>query len=109
MNTDLLKKYSELHRQIKVIDKLIIVLEAVKKNVANTSQYNFEGNSKYGKVFAIKIDQHRFYTIDTSKAGYRILYICRYEKKESQKNTKKIKQSIEAIDKIEINLIELWK
>lgn len=106
-DTTLLQKFSEIHRNEKLKRKLAIIFAAIKTNVSNSTQYNYEGPCENGKIYAIKIDSHRFYTIQITNNGYRELFISRYQKKESQKNTKKIDQTLEAIKKIEIQKMNL--
>lgn len=101
-NSDLSKKFTEINRNDKLTKKFVLVIEAVKANAHNKSQYNWESDFKSGSVYAIKIDNHRFYTLQITNNGYRELFICRYAKKESQENTKKITTTIESIESINI-------
>ena len=101
-NSDLSKKFTELHRSKALINKFVLVIEAVKKGIANSTQWNFESKTSSGDIYAIKVDQHRFYTLTTKSEGYRELYICRYGKKESQKNSKKLTSTIDSISNIQI-------
>ena len=101
-NSDLAKKFLELNRDKKQTNKFVLVIEAVKRGVANTTQWNFESKTDLGDVYAIKVDQHRFYTLVVKNAGYRELYISRYAKKESQQNSKKLKSTIDSISNIQI-------
>lgn len=106
-NSDLTKKFTEINRNEKLIKKFVLVIEAIKYKTENKTQYNWEANFELGSVYAIKIDFHRFYTLQTTNRGYRELYICRYGKKESQENTKKLTTTINTIEKIQIQKIEL--
>lgn len=106
-NSDLTKKFSEINRSEKLTRKFVLVIEAVKLKTENKAQYNWEADFEFGSVYAIKIDSHRFYTLQVKKDGYRELYICRYGKKESQSNTKKLTTTINTIENIQINTIEL--
>ncbi|WP_157494225.1 hypothetical protein [Fulvivirga imtechensis] len=101
-NSDLSKKFTEIHRNKTLINKFVLVIEAVKKGIANRTQWNFEAKTKHGDIYAIKVDQHRFYTLAIKSGGYRELYICRYGKKESQKNSKKLTSTIDSISTIQI-------
>ena len=101
-NSDVTKKFTEINRNPKLINKFVIVLEAVKQNVANKTQFNFESKCDLGDIYAIKVDIHRFYTLFCKSGGYRELYICRYGRKQSQQNTKKLTTTIESIHKISI-------
>lgn len=105
-NKDLSNKFVDINRDIRLLNKFTIVIEAVKENIANKSQYNWELDIPgIGSVYAIKIDKHRFYTLQIVFSGYRELYICRYGKKESQENTKKLTDTISSIKSIEIQKI----
>lgn len=75
----------------------MIVLEAVKNNVHTTEQFNYESECPDGKIYAIKVDDYRFYTIMNLFDSYRDLYISKYEKKKTNKNNKKINQSLDSI------------
>lgn len=101
-NPEVVKKFNIINRSEKLLTKFILVIEAVKKGVSNKTQFNWEASSPLGEVFAIKVSEHRFYTVQSSNAGYRDLYICRYGKKQSQSNSKKLTKIIESIDKINI-------
>ena len=101
-NSDLTKKFTEINRDEKLIKKFVLVIEAVKTNTHNKTQYNWECDFTYGSVYAIKVDSHRFYTLQVTNGGYKELYISRYGKKESQENTKKLTATIESIEKIQI-------
>jgi len=83
----------------------VLIIEAIKQNVANSTQWNFELKTPDGDVYAIKIEQHRFYTLVKKVNGYRELFICRYGKKESQTNSKKLTNTIESIAKLEIETL----
>lgn len=106
-NSDLTKKFTEINRNEKLTKKFVLVIEAVKCKTDNKTQYNWEADFEFGSVYAIKIDLHRFYTLQTIKNGSRELYIYRYGKKESQENTKKLTTTINAIKSIQIEKIEL--
>lgn len=101
-NSDVTKKFTEINRDVKSINKFVLVIEAVKNNVANKTQFNWEASCEYGEIYAIKVDSHRFYTLVTKNMGYRELYICRYGKKQTQQNDKKINDIINSISKISI-------
>lgn len=101
-NSDLTKKFTEINRVEKSIKKFILVLEAVKTNVHNKTQYNWEGDYPCGPIYAIKVDEHRFYTLQVANGGYKELYISRYGKKESEQNSKKLTSTIETIQHIQI-------
>lgn len=106
-NSDLTKKFTEINRSEKLTRKLVLVIESVKNKTENRTQYNWETDFNFGSVYAIKIDSHRFYTLQINSGGYRELYICRYGKKESQENTKKLITTINTIQNIQIEKIEL--
>lgn len=75
-------------------------------NIANKTQYNWELDiPTIGSVYAIKVDKHRFYTLQILNLGYKELYICRYGKKESQENTKKLIDTISSTKSVEIQKI----
>lgn len=97
-----MKKFNEVNRNERLWKKFILVIEAIKINAHNRSQYNFEAKYAFGDVYAIKIDSHRFYTLHTTYMGFRELFISRYGKKESQENTKKLTQTINSIESIDI-------
>ena len=101
-NSDVTKKFTEINRNERYISKFVIILEAVKQNIANKSQFNFESRCALGDIYAIKVDNHRFYTLCCKSGGYREFYICRYGRKQSQENTKKLTTTIESIHKISI-------
>lgn len=102
---DLVSKFVELNRNPISLKKFLLVIEAVKLGSANRTQYNWEQDFSFGSVYAIKVDQHRFYTLQKTNFGFKELYICRYNKKESQTNTKKIQSTIDSIEFIEIQKI----
>lgn len=103
-NSDLQKKFVEITKNDTSWHKFVLILESIKQNIANTTQFNYEGSCELGDIYAIKIPpHHRFYTLIRKDEGYKELYICRYGKKESQKNDKKLTASINSIHKIEIN------
>ena len=101
-NSDLLKKFNEIHRKDVLINKFVLVIEAVKKGIANSTQFNWEYNTPRGDVYAIKVNEHRFYTLVINEGTHKEYYISRYGKKESQQNTKKLTSTIESIANIEI-------
>ncbi|WP_113661766.1 hypothetical protein [Pedobacter nanyangensis] len=101
-NSDLVKKFNEINRVEKLTNKFVLVIEAVKINAHNKTQYNWEGECAMGSIYAIKIDSHRFYTLQIVNKGYRELYISRYGKKESEQNTKKLTATIQTIQHIQI-------
>jgi hypothetical protein len=80
----------------------VLVIEAIRTSNDNRTQFNFEGKCSYGDIYAIKIEEHRFYTIIFKDSGYKNLYICRYGKKQSEKNDKKLTTTINSISEIEI-------
>ena len=106
-NSDLVKKFNEINRNEKLTRKFVLVIEAVKVNDYTKSQYNWEADFKCGSVYAIKVDSHRFYTPQVVNNNYRELYICRYGKKESQENTKKLTSTVNSIENIQIEKIDL--
>ncbi len=107
-NYELTKKFTEINRNETLKKKFILVIEAVKVKAANKSQYNLEGSFPIGSVYAIKVDQHRLYTLQrSSNDGYRELFIYRHAKKETQKNDKKLNDTIDTIKKIEIEIVKL--
>lgn len=106
-NSDLTKKFTEINRNEKLTRKFVLVIEAVKTNSHNKTQYNWEADFDCGSVYAIKVDTHRFYTLQITNNNYRELFICRYGKKESQENTKKLTTTIDTIESIQIEKIEL--
>lgn len=81
--------------------KFTLVIEAIKLNTANREQFNYESECELGKIYAIKIGSHRFYTL-IHICDYKELYICRYGKKETQKNDKKLTDTINSIKRISI-------
>jgi hypothetical protein len=104
-NKDLVTKFVDINRNPSVLKKFILVIEAVKIKAHNKTQYNWEMDLPIGSVYAIKVDSHRFYTLQIERLGCRELYICRYGKKESQENSKKLTSTITAIESIEIQKI----
>lgn len=101
-NSDVMKKFNEINRNIKVAKKFVLVIEAVKENVANKSQWNWEDNCEMGDIYAIKVDNHRFYTLVSKNYGYRELYISRYGRKQTNSNGKKLTDTIFSISKISV-------
>lgn len=101
-NSELAKKFTEINRSPKLTSKFVLVIEAVKIKVANKTQFNWEAKCKFGEIYAIKVDNHRFYTLVTKDMGYRELFICRYGKKQSNKNDKKLLSIINSIPNINI-------
>ena len=55
-NSDLVKKFVEINRDSKMLKKLIMVIEAVKINNFNRTQYNYEGKTALGDIYAIKVE-----------------------------------------------------
>lgn len=103
-NSDVVKYFNIINRNETLTRKFAIVIEAVKNNVATRLQFNWESKCEYGDIYAIKVDQHRFYTIVLKNNGYRELYICRYGKKESEQNDKSLTTTINSISKITLNI-----
>ena len=101
-NSDVTKKFTEINRSVKLTNKFVLVIEAVKNNIANKTQFNWEASCDLGEIYAIKIDNHRFYTLVCKNSGYRELYICRYARKQTQQNDKKIVATLNSIPKISI-------
>lgn len=101
-NPDICKKFNEINKNPKLYKKFILVVEAVKNKVHNKTQFNWEMSFDCGEVYAIKIDNYRFYTLVVLNSGYRELYMSRYCKKESQENTKKLIATISSIENISI-------
>ncbi len=101
-NSELLKKFNEINRNLKLTNKFVLVIEAVKNNIANKTQFNWEDSCDLGEIYAIKVDNHRFYTLVSKNIGYRELFICRYGKKQTQQNDKKILAIVQSIPKISI-------
>lgn len=83
----------------------MLVIESVKKNIANKTQFNWEANSPLGDIYAIKVDEHRFYTLVCKNNGYKELFICRYGRKQTQQNDKKLISTIDSISKISFQKI----
>ncbi len=101
-NSDLTKKFTEINRNPRLTKKFVLVIEAVKNHIANKTQFNWEGSCELGEIYAIKVDIHRFYTLVCKNEGYRELFICRYGRKQTQQNDKKIDAIIDSIPKISI-------
>jgi len=99
-NSELLKKFTEINRNPKFTKKFVLVIESVKINIANKTQFNWEASCELGEIYAIKVDIHRFYTLVCKKAGYKDLFICRYGRKQTQQNDKKLLAIINSIPKI---------
>ncbi len=87
-NSDVSKKFVEINRNNVLTNKFTLVVEAVKKNIANKTQFNWEGSCFLGEIYAIKVSEHRFYTLVVKNSGFRELFICRYGKKQSNSNDK---------------------
>lgn len=104
-NSDVLKKFGDINRIPKLLNKFVLVTEAVKNGVSNTTQFNYEGKCEFGDIYAIKVDEHRFYTLVIKGDSYRNLFICRYGKKQSNQNDKTLTTTIQSISKISINKI----
>jgi hypothetical protein len=101
-NSELLKKFTEINRNPKLTNKFVLVIESVKINIANKSQFNWEASCDLGEIYAIKVGIHRFYTLVCKNTKYKDLFICRYGRKQSQKNDKKLLAIINSIPKISI-------
>ena len=101
-NPEVLKKISDLSRDNKHYKQFVLVIQAIKAGFANTTQFNYEGKCSYGDIYAIKVDEHRFYTIIFKNDGYKNFYICRYGKKQSQQNDRKLTTIIDSMSKIEL-------
>lgn len=101
-NSELLKKFNEINRKDKSINKFVLVIESIKCGFANKSQFNWEDRCDLGEIYAIKVDQHRFYTLVCKNQGYKEFYISRYGKKQSQTNDKKLQTTIDSIKQISI-------
>lgn len=101
-NSEVMKKFNQINRNAKTVKKFVLVIEAVKLNVANKSQWNWEGSCELGEIYAIKVDNHRFYTLVCKSLGYRELYISRYGRKQSNSNDKKLTATINSISNITI-------
>lgn len=104
-NSDVTKKFTEINRNVKLTNKFILVVEAVKNKVSNKTQFNKEGKCELGDIYAIKVDNHRFYTLVTKNGGYRELFICRYGRKQSNQNDKKLTSIIDSIPKINVQIL----
>ncbi len=104
-NSDLVKKFNQINRSNKQTEKFVLIIEAVRMEVANKTQYNKESTCDYGTIYAIKIDEHRFYTIESHENGCKELYISRYGRKQTQTNDKKLTNIIDSISKIEITKV----
>lgn len=101
-NSELTKKFTEINRINKLTTKFVLVIEAVKNKISNKTQFNWEANCEFGEIYAIKIDNHRFYTLVIKNQGYRELFICRYGRKQSNNNDKKLLSIINSIPNITI-------
>ena len=101
-NSELLKKFNEINRNPKLTNKFVLVIESVKINIANKTQFNWEASCLLGEIYAIKVDKHRFYTLVCKNSGYKDLFICRYGRKQTQQNDKKLLAIINSIPKISI-------
>lgn len=101
-NSILFKKFNEVSRNPKTVNKFTLVIESVKLGISNRKQFNWEGKCEYGDIYAIKVDSHRFYSVFLNIEGYRNLYLCRYGRKQSNKNDKTLNSIISSINKIEI-------
>ena len=104
-NSDLTKKFTEINRNKNSTNKFVLIIESVKKNIANKTQFNWESSSSLGEIYAIKVDEHRFYTLVCKHNGYKELFICRYGKKQTQQNDKKLISTIDSISKISIQKV----
>jgi len=101
-NSDVVKKFNQINRNQTTTNKFVLVIEAVKIGVANKTQWNWEESCELGEIYAIKVDEHRFYTIVSSNEGFRELFICRYGRKQTNTNDKKLLTTINSISKIEL-------
>jgi len=101
-DSDVFKKFNEISRNERTVSKFSLVIESVKLRIQNRTQFNYEGKCEYGDIYAIKVDNHRFYTIIYNHDGYRNLYITRYGRKQSNTNDKTLTTTINSISKIEI-------
>ena len=101
-NSTLTKKFTEISRKPRLVEKFALVIEAVRLDRQNRTQFNWEGKCDYGDIYAIKVDNHRFYTVIINNQGYRNLFICRYGRKQSNQNDKKLTSTIDSISKINI-------
>jgi hypothetical protein len=101
-NSDVVKKFNEINRNQTTTNKFVLVIEAVKNGVANKSQWNWESRCDLGEIYAIKVNEHRFYTVVSLDYGYRELFICRYGRKQTNTNDKKLMAIIGSISKIEL-------
>lgn len=101
-NSDLTKKFTEINRNKKLTNKFVLVIEAIKNKISNKTQFNLEGKCDFGEIYAIKVDNHRLYTLVTKNLGYRELFICRYGRKQSNQNDKKLLSKINSIPNITI-------
>lgn len=104
-NSDLSKGFVIINRDSNLKRKFVLVVESVKTNTHNKTQFNLEYEGNGYKIYAIKVDFHRFYSLLRVVDSYREIYICRYGKKESQQNTKKLTTTIESINNIEISKV----
>lgn len=102
-NAEVVKKFNEVNRDKISTQKFTLVVEAVKNKFANRTQWNWEGTCELGEIYAIKVAEHRFYTVVSSNDGYRELFICRYGRKQTNSNDKKLTTTIDSISKIEFN------
>lgn len=104
-NSEVTKKFTEINRTPKLTNKFVLVVEAVKNKISNKTQFNWEGKCELGEIYAIKIENHRFYTLVTKNGGYRELFICRYGRKQSNKNDKKLLSIINGIPNINVQIL----
>lgn len=104
-NSDVVKKFNQINRNPTTTNKFVLVIEAVKAGVANKSQWNWEDSCDLGEIFAIKVNEHRFYTVVSSCQGYRELFICRYGRKQTNSNDRKLLTTIGSISKIELQKV----
>ncbi|MDM1397103.1 hypothetical protein HX049_07935 [Myroides odoratimimus] len=89
--------YHQLSKNTIKFKKFWVVVVAVKEGSSTKEQFNYEGNCDGGKIFAIKVNQDRFYGVMSSHDNYRVFVISKFLKKETQKNDKKIKQVLTTI------------
>lgn|GEM_PF-2006223 len=100
---ELNKKITEINRNQSLKNKFNLVLKSLIENTFNKTIFNFEHKCTDGKVYAIKVDNHRFYTLALPDGNQRRYFISRYGKKESQQNDKKLTKIIETVCDINPN------
>lgn len=97
---DLLKKFSLIHRNPTSVNKFKIIIKAIERDITNKTQWNWEGTCSYGEIYAIKIDEHRIYTVVHVHNSIKCLFMCKYGRKQSQKNDKKLNNIIRSISNL---------